>query len=531
MAVEGWESEGGVHLLVSDINWPYLALWVATAALLWFWRRLRGDRTLTPAQRWWIAVPIVALTMFAAVLSACPRPDHAEHVHASYLRGLGLMPYTDFFEHHHPALYFLMGRLYRVLPRTPVVSDVAAAVSGLLFIGMAAIVVALARRLWGAGLGLWALFLLVPHLEDRQFLSLRPDMAANLLILASVWLLATRRDLPAMATSGALLGLAFWFGPKAVPFLLLAPVVLLSVRPLPASWWRELLAHSFGVALSLGLFFVWLWHIGLLGPWYEWCVQFNAVLISQGPKTLRVTFPLILTGLAVAGWLLLRRREHFWDDRLTRTLLLAAGIGVLTSIQRRASNPYDLQLPVLLFAVLAAGPARQALEHLNRRSVLMAAAVLALYVGPLAVPVARGLRAGDYFQARAAITTLIRVAGDEPVVGRTPYHPLVTRDAVDLWHGYQSTLFLRTSAMQQRLAGIGPRLRAARPPLVLDHETTTPSIIDALHDNGIVGDAEAERLRAFFAAGYEMRELHFGDQGVAGFWVRKDRLPHIAPGR
>jgi len=514
---------------VSGINRYYVVLGAGCACLLWGWRWLRGARTLTVAQRRWIAAVTVLLAMVAVVLSQAPRPDHAEHVHASYLRSLGLMPYIDYFQHHHPTLYFVMGAVYRLLPRTPVVSDVAAAVSGLLLIAMAALVAVLARRLWGLGLGLWAVVLLVPHLEERQFLSLRPDLAANLLVLASVWLLAIRRDLPSITASGALLGFAFWFGPKAWPFLLLAPLMVLTARPLPARWWWQIACHLLGVAVSVGLFLLWLGQIGLLGPWYEWCIEFNAGLVSRGEKTLRVAFPLILTGLAAAGWLLLRRERALRDDRLVRALLAAAVLAVAMGIQRRVTNIYDLQLPVLLFAALGAEPARQALSYLNRRSVLLSGAALALYFGPFLLPVARGLRDGDYFEARAATSALVRVAGDEPVVGRTPYHPLVTRDAVDLWHAHQSTLFLHTLRMRQRLAGIGPELRAARPPLVLDRETTTPSIIDALHDAGIVDDAEANRLRAFFAESYVMRELRFGDKGSAWFWIRSDRLPYLAP--
>lgn len=517
-----------MDILISGVNRHYVPLAAGCACLLWGWRRLRGERPLTAAQRWWIAAPVVVLAMVAVVLSQAPRPDHAEHVHASYLRSLGLMPYTDFFEHHHPALYFLMGRLCRVLPRTPVVSDVAAAVSGLLFIGMAALVAVLARRLWGAGLGLWAVVLLVPHLQERQFLSLRPDLAAHVLVLASFWLLAARRDLPSITASGALLGLAFWFGPKAWPFLLLAPLTVLTARPLPARWWGQIACHLLGAAISVGLFLLWLQQIDLLGPWYEWCIQFNAGLVSGAEKTLRVAFPLILTGLAGARGRLALRERGCRDDRLVRALVAAASLAVVMGVQRRVVNPYDVQMALLLFAALGAEPARRALDHLNRRSVLVAGAVLAVYIGPLAVPVARGLCAGDYFEARAAMTALIRVAGNEPVVGRTPYHPLVTRDAVDLWHARQSTLFLHTPMMRQRLAGIGPRLRAARPPLVLDRETVQPPIIDALHENGIVDDAEAERLRAFFVEGYEMRELRFGDQGSAWFWIRKDRLPYLA---
>lgn len=34
-------------------------------------------------------------------------PDHAEHLHASWLVWQGEVPYRDFFEHHHPLLWYI----------------------------------------------------------------------------------------------------------------------------------------------------------------------------------------------------------------------------------------------------------------------------------------------------------------------------------------------------------------------------------------------------------------------------------------
>lgn len=53
-----------------------------------------------------VFIELVALLTFFFVVYGSQ--DHAEHLHASWLVWQGKLPYVDFFEHHHPLLWYLM---------------------------------------------------------------------------------------------------------------------------------------------------------------------------------------------------------------------------------------------------------------------------------------------------------------------------------------------------------------------------------------------------------------------------------------
>lgn len=44
--------------------------------------------------------------------------DELEHIHSTYLISLGQIPYRDFFEHHHPALWFLFSPIFSITKDT-----------------------------------------------------------------------------------------------------------------------------------------------------------------------------------------------------------------------------------------------------------------------------------------------------------------------------------------------------------------------------------------------------------------------------
>lgn len=61
----------------------------------------------------------VIWTLFASGIIVC---DDIEHMRAAYFVSLGHVPYRDFFEHHHPLLWYVLWPLIKVLPHSTIIS-------------------------------------------------------------------------------------------------------------------------------------------------------------------------------------------------------------------------------------------------------------------------------------------------------------------------------------------------------------------------------------------------------------------------
>lgn len=63
-------------------------------------------------------------------------PDHAEHLHASWLVWQGNVPYVDFFEHHHPLLWYLAAPLVALFYKNVMIFYVAQLVNAFVYVVM-----------------------------------------------------------------------------------------------------------------------------------------------------------------------------------------------------------------------------------------------------------------------------------------------------------------------------------------------------------------------------------------------------------
>ena len=63
-------------------------------------------------------------------------PDHAEHLHASWLVWQGQIPYKDFFEHHHPLLWYIAAPMVALFYKNVMIFYVARLVSAVVYIIM-----------------------------------------------------------------------------------------------------------------------------------------------------------------------------------------------------------------------------------------------------------------------------------------------------------------------------------------------------------------------------------------------------------
>ncbi|MGE5191436.1 MAG: ArnT family glycosyltransferase, partial [Deltaproteobacteria bacterium] len=114
-------------------------------------------------------------------------PDELEHLHAAWCVSRGDVPYRDFFEHHGPALYYLLLPLFKLCgPRLAVLwlgrlAMWTCGLATLMLIG------GLVRRWAGGAAGLVAMSLLAwTTVFHSKAIELRPDVPAMLLLMLAV---------------------------------------------------------------------------------------------------------------------------------------------------------------------------------------------------------------------------------------------------------------------------------------------------------------------------------------------------------
>lgn len=491
----------------------------------------RAAERLSPREMWLIALPIIIGASLAFAFSQPVDVDEAEHIHSAWLISEGHVPFEDFFCTHSPLLHHMLAPVMRVLPHSAVVLDVSRVLSLLLTVAASVVVLALSRQLWGREHDLWAIGLLLGAVVWSQMYWIRPDVAATVLTLGAVLALSRSRGPLNAAAAGALLGTAVCFTPKHLPLLALGPLLALwAWRTEPSAGsrrhWHEAAAFIGGAIVPMAMFAGWLSHIGLLDSYHEWVMAFNRqVQLTWDAEPTHPRLPLVVTALAVAGFVLLQKAGRLHTGRTERAIVVAVLLSLPMALARRWT--YDSQVTVLLAAALGAGPARWAWGYMAQRSVLVASLALMLSFAHVMPRVAVDLVRMDYFQERALVRALIDVAGDEPVICVGDCHPLVSHDATDLWQYWQWEFFLAQPPVQQRLRGFADEVLARPPPIVFHREARGTGFFEGLLKAEIISEQEADRLGELFASRYRVVALK--SRLTEWLWIRNDRLGSLPP--
>ncbi len=173
---------------------------------------------------WWVlcclSVWIVLNNLFLN-----PHRDEFEHLRSAWFVHEGLVPYRDFFQHHHPLLWYGLSPLYDLFEKT---ADIYA-VSRLLMLGLYAgtlgWIAVIVRRFSDSIVSVLATFFFYNSytITDYQFLAVRPDNPMLFFMLAGIYFFIrysqkhTPRDL---VISYASFFLSFCFLQKIVLFLI-----------------------------------------------------------------------------------------------------------------------------------------------------------------------------------------------------------------------------------------------------------------------------------------------------------------------
>jgi hypothetical protein len=501
---------------------------VALALGAWLWGFVPSlwRRRLAP---WGMAAAIVA-GIVCLCLSRAPDWDEMEHLHSSWLVDQGLWPYTDFWQHHSPLLWIVLGPLTRIMPHTSVALDLWRAVAFLASVAAGALVLVIARRLDPRpGVLLAASALWLGAAGPCEFHDLRPDLFANVCSLGAMALLISSRSAPAIFSSGALLAFAVSFTPKHAPLLAILPVVALWERLGPRGLVRMALLYFAGIVVGSLPLTLWLVRRDLVGDFLYWTVLYN-----KDPRLrLGGELPLALAVLVVA-WLIKVRANRWGSLQAGHRVLVAAFATtmVMLFIQPFHKLLYGVQFFVLLASAVGAGEAVTFLNRLWRgRRRFLCGALVGLYLLPDVLVIYYWMPKGEYLIGREEIGTLMALAGNEPVVLVPPEHPAFARDATDLNQPWQWYKWLHKPEIKARLQGFVPRVMKARPVMVLagasDARLPSPKVpsspvrgalVERLHSVGIITEKEAIQLRCFLQANYTLVQV-----GRHYYWLRKDR--------
>lgn len=189
-----------------------------------------------PGKFLFVLLAVLALLTLSLSVNRVFWDDEVEHIHASWYVQQGQVPYRDFFEHHHPLLWFLLVPLISLLGEGLAVLAAARLLALLMAAGIGWLTWRISRLAGGsaetAGLAVVILFANILFLPC--VMEIRPDVPMVLLALAAVErLLVFVKE----GKTGHLLAAAFL---AAISFLFLQKVILL----FPA---------------AVVMFFVWRW--------------------------------------------------------------------------------------------------------------------------------------------------------------------------------------------------------------------------------------------------------------------------------
>ncbi|MEN6559051.1 MAG: glycosyltransferase family 39 protein, partial [Thermoguttaceae bacterium] len=225
-----------------------------------------------------VLVPlVVCAVLLARTSSRGVDPDEWEHLHAACYVAQGQTPYRDFFEHHGPALYYLLQPLGRWVGSDLPFLAWSRMLMWLFAVGTLVLVGRLTHRVAGPTAALVAPALLcATTVFFWKSIEIRPDVPAMFFLTAAACLLVRVVERPRRAAwlfaSGVLLGLAGLFTQKAL-IVAAAMMVAWGVRRRPAgrrgAMALELLVLILGMAMPWLMVLGWFGHVGGAAAFWE----------------------------------------------------------------------------------------------------------------------------------------------------------------------------------------------------------------------------------------------------------------------
>lgn len=221
--------------------------------------------------------------LYTAVFSGFQIVDEFEHLHAAWLVSIGKVPYLDFFEHHHPLLWYLSAPIVRLFYDDVIVFYVMRAISfgvGLLTIwGLYKIVL-----FFGDKRAAWcAIALYLGHLITfYNFYQFRPDNFMNLCFVFGVyyWFLSLKcNNLRYLTYSFLWFTFSVLFLQKISLLLIVVEGIILSLIACKKMKVKTVFLAALPAIGVIFVFFSYLFYKGAILQYIELNLKFNQAMV------------------------------------------------------------------------------------------------------------------------------------------------------------------------------------------------------------------------------------------------------------
>lgn len=282
-----------------------------------------------------IIIDILAL-IFASLNHTKTMVDTFEHLRMSFLVSEGYVPYRDFFEHHHPLLWYVLAPFMMLLPHNTVIAyyfSIAFSVSiSLLTIY---IICRIIKRFLGGGQKdiIYYITVLLMFWPIWICLSvLKPDIMTRLFYFGGIYMFFSyaekrqTRDLVYCALSFMLSfmflqNIVFSIMPMVIPFYWL-------LKEEPEKTGKDLLISCIAPLSILGSIVAILYANDMWTTYFELNWLFNAELFDimhfTDPSIIWYCYPVIFLSLFCWGWLVKTKRSNFYYNTFGVLLLCEA---------------------------------------------------------------------------------------------------------------------------------------------------------------------------------------------------------------
>ena len=255
-------------------------------------------------------VELLALVFLGLVLTLIYNDtiilDELEHLRASYFVSLGEMPYRDFFEHHHPMIWFMFAPIISVLPHLNlVVLYVAKTLAFIFSVGSSIVIYLIAKRFMGGVFSAVAtlVFFFVYFATWYSFSIFKPDTFMRFFYLCGLYnflLYYERQTLKNLILSGILFTIAFLFL-QTITFSILPlifPVCYILYKN--TSLWKDFAVSAIAPTAVLVAFYTFLYATGTLENYLQLNLTYNANLFTIIHSHTPLVIPIFLIEILLA---------------------------------------------------------------------------------------------------------------------------------------------------------------------------------------------------------------------------------------
>lgn len=253
---------------------------------------------------------LLALAVFYALVTAyfpTQNGDNIEHIHSSFLVAQGEIPYRDFFQHHHPLLWFLFAPFAWFFRYDTTVAEVACFVSLLFFLKSLVYVYRigaefLANRWWG----LLAAAVIATPATKLYAIDLRPDNYMIFCLMAGLYWYFTYLKINQTRSLVIAFGwffLSFMFAQKALFALLVLGLSGLYFWQRKEIKTADLLKALIFPLVGIGCFIGYLCYYDIFKLYFLCNYRFNLQLVEGFEFSKIVKMPLYIQLITVCGWL------------------------------------------------------------------------------------------------------------------------------------------------------------------------------------------------------------------------------------